>query len=220
MDHSPHCSGEFVLAFDISTKTGYALLEKLQDSDSITLLHTGLLTATKADTYYPVSYLEVAANMALQIVNCVKTMCYDYPSITMRGLCIVIEETNQSKNRYSQKLIEWIHCLTAKGLLDLGYCPVYVNSSDWQRHLDIRLSAEDRKSNKKLSQAKSKAKSRGLKLDKTRLGIRGKKTLKHVAIRFVNDRFQLELKQKDNDIADAICLGVSFLEGVSLCTGQ
>ena len=53
--------------------------------------------------------------------------------------------------------------------------------------------------------------------NKQRIG--SKVTLKHVAVRKANQFFQLELKQKDNDIADAILLGVAFLQGAQVSDG-
>jgi hypothetical protein len=207
------------LSFDISTSTGWALLGDTGSGSEIFLIEHGLLKETRdPEMGYPESFLEAAFRMAKKI-----SQVYVSASICTVPLFVVIEETNQGKNRYSQKLIEWIHCLTLR-LLWHESCPFdhihYVNSSDWRRHLKVKPTSNDRASNKKLSQAKSKAKAKGAKLDKTSLGIKGRVTNKHLSVRYVNDRFGLNFKLKDNDTADAICIGAAYLEGVPLCTGK
>jgi len=36
----------------------------------------------------------------------------------------------------------------------------------------------------------------------------------------VNNRFGLALKPKDNDIAEAICLGLAYALGAQVCNGK
>lgn len=43
-----------------------------------------------------------------------------------------------------------------------------------------------------------------------------KVTLKHLAVNYVNKRFNLNLKVKDNDLADAICLASFFLKKIGV----
>jgi hypothetical protein len=60
----------------------------------------------------------------------------------------------------------------------------------------------------------------GIKVDKKSLGIKGEVTPKHLAVAFVNENYGLNFIVKDNDIADAICMGTSYLKGVKLCNGK
>jgi Holliday junction resolvasome RuvABC endonuclease subunit len=81
------------------------------------------------------------------------------------------------------------------------------------------MTKADKSANTKLSQAKSNAKHTGKKLDKVSLGIKGKITKKHLAIRWVNETYNLNLAMKDNDAADAIALASSYLLNAPICDG-
>lgn len=134
---------------------------------------------------------------------------------------IVIEETNSSKARYSQKMLEWIHYAVVELLRKkLDHKVIYINSSGWRKTLQVGLSKEDKKKNSKLATAKRKAAKNGVKLDRKALGIKGRVTKKHVAIRWANEQYGLALKVKDDDVADAICLGCSYFAGVPHCDGK
>lgn len=43
-----------------------------------------------------------------------------------------------------------------------------------------------------------------------------KVTYKHLAVKYVNDTFNLKLKTKDNDLADAVCLASYFLKKIGV----
>lgn len=208
-----------VLALDISTHAGYALLEDDGEGTEPRLIQSGNVVAQKTVTEmldivgYPWAYLVVARQMATDFLSLAKDTKPDV---------IVVEETNLGKNRYSQKTLEFLHCYT----LDLLYRyvdefkVVYISSAFWRQNLGVTLSKEDKKNNTKLAKAKRNARQFGRKPDLKKLGIRGKTNKKHVAIRHVNAKFNLQLKVKDNDIADAICLGEAYLNGAPLCDGS
>ena len=63
----------------------------------------------------------------------------------------------------------------------------------------------------------SKAKKTGV--NKKDLGIKGKVTKKHLAVRRANDLFNLTLIQKDNDVADSLLLGTAYFLGAEVCDG-
>jgi len=128
---------------------------------------------------------------------------------------VVIEETNGSRSRYTQKILEWIHMEVCSLLLRRGLAPRYINTGDWRRVVGARLTKEDKKLNAKVRKLKAAGDKAGLKA----LGVRGKVGKKHVAVRYVNNQFGLNLKMKDNDQADAICLGVSYFLGAPICDG-
>jgi hypothetical protein len=196
-----------VLALDISTSAGWAVFVDAQ------LSRFGRIELPKTireyHPKYPWSYVLGTKEMATKLHALV---------IQIRPDVIVIEETNLGRNRYSQKVLEFIHCnfLRILECVTVGICNpeiVYLSSSVWRRALALEMSAEDRRNNSKLSRAKSKAKKAGEKLDKGALGVKGRINKKHLAVRYVNDAFSLDLKMKDNDTADAICLGAAYLSG-------
>lgn len=215
-----------ILALDISTKTGWATFETepiawagngWDVAKGHKLTNCGLIKLPqKIHEYgqYPWSYLNAASAMAqllLQLANQVKPDA------------IIIEETNKAKARYTQKALEWIHCCLLDRLLDnlSRSVPVYyISSSEWRKTLGLVMSKEDKKNNKALKTAKKLAEATGKKLNKAELGIKGSVTKKHVAIRYVNANFGLDMKVKDNDICDAICLGVAYLRDAKICDGK
>ncbi len=209
-----------ILGLDISTKTGFNLLEAAGVGDETPkLLECGTITLQK-DTIlaygkYPFCYYKAALEMAESIMVLVRKANPDV---------IVIEETNLGKNRYSQKALEFIHCKVIELLQHwLGSWNdvqvIYLSSSSWRQALELQMTKEQKKANAKLAKAKREAAARGTKLDKKALGVKGKTTKKHVAVDYVNDRFGLALKLKDNDIADAICLTAAFLKQATPCDG-
>lgn len=205
------------LALDLSTSTGFALLDGEVGGDLPVIIDRGTIALTKIIREYgkyPFSYYLAAADMASQIIRLVESL---------RPAFIVVEETNLSRfSRYSQKALEFIHCLVLQKLHALGDLlpPIYyISSSVWRCKLKLSLSKDQRKANAALSKASREAKKRGMKLDKIKLGIARKTTQKHIAIDLVNKTFGLALKPKDNDQADAICLVWAHFAGAEHCDG-
>ena len=202
-----------VLALDLSSKTGWAHFE--QNGTERKLVEYGLIQLDRPilDFYkeYPWNYYRAAGWQGLNINDLVKRIG---PEV------IVIEETNRGKNRYTQKFLEFVHCRVLEQPYVNSRRVVYISSGVWRKKLDMSLSAEDRKNNTKLSKAKRYAAVTGQKLDKTSIGVKGRIGKKHLAVRYTNATYGLNLKMKDNDIADAICLGTAFLEGAEICDGR
>lgn len=132
---------------------------------------------------------------------------------------VIIEETNLGKSRYAQKTLEFIHKSLLFQLRAFPGKVIYFSSSSWRQALGLTMTKEDKKNNARLSKAKKYATEMGVKLDKKALGVRGKINKKHLALRYVNDTFNLTLKVKDNDAADAICLAAAYLKGATPCDG-
>jgi Holliday junction resolvasome RuvABC endonuclease subunit len=206
-----------VLALDISTSTGYSVQKH---DGKVELLEQGSIVNDKRIEdfgAYPFSYYHAAKNMARLIQDQIAKHKPD---------AIVIEETNGSRSRYTQKILEFLHYAVLDRLVDSKIKIVYINTSDWRKSVGGMLSKEDKKQNAKVAKAKQKAKVNG-KLDlkkfsalKKEMGVRGKVNKKHVAIRVVNEMFDLSLKAKDDDVADAICLGLALYNGVPHCDGK
>ena len=208
-----------VLALDISTKTGWALLEDNRINAQPVLLNYGLINTSeevkklKKQKEYPWGFFLACAHTADELIDLItKTEAKN----------IVIEETNPGGrgNRYSQKILEYIHCLLILGLDKSDIKVYYINSSEWRRALGLVLSKDDKKNNKLLKKAKDIAEATKTNLDKTKLGIKGKVTKKHVAVRWVNERYNKDFKIKDNDTCEAICLGCAYIKGAKICNGE
>lgn len=205
-----------VLALDLSTKTGAALLR--DDAGAISVPERRRIELPRTILEYgpyPEAYLRASDWIADQVSLLVREMCPDR---------IVIEETNTPSSkgsRYSQKILEFIHRAVLQRLGTLGYTGkvFYVSSGVWRSTIGLKLSSSQRAANRVLSTAKSRAKTSGKALDKKKLGIKGKVTWKHLSVAYVNERFGFGLKMADNDVADAICLGCSFLMGAENCNG-
>jgi Holliday junction resolvasome RuvABC endonuclease subunit len=204
-----------VLALDISTCTGWALLEG-EPGQLPKIVDKGIVTA------YKLSCASYPWNFYLQCVD-VASLIYFQVERHNPDL-VVIEETNMGRSRYTQKRLEWIHGFLLKNLSEnkkwSAINPinkvVYINTSDWRRKLGATLTKEDKKLNAKVRALKKAGNKEGLRA----LGVRGKIGKKHVAIRYVNQTFGLQLRAKDDDIADAICEGCAWFLGVQICDGK
>lgn len=205
-----------VLSIDASTKTGFAILERDDETGAVVLKSYGLLTLGKKINdfgVYPWSYIYAAREMAKNITDLVEK---ERPDV------VIVEETNLGRQRYTQKILEFLHnaLLTRLSESFQGLPVFYLSTSEWRSALDLRLSKEDKKANRKLSAAKKMAEMMGQKLDKKTVGVKGKKTWKHLSVEHVNARFGTDFKVKHNDISDAINLGLAFIAGARPCTGN
>lgn len=188
-----------ILGLDIAGKTGWAIIDSVRPSE---VTH-GLFTPGKGASPSGLeveTYLNAAKKLAKDTLALVKREKPDF---------IVIEQTNLGKSRTTQKYLEFLHCLVLLELQQdgfLGNC-AYVDTSEWRGKLGIVLNSDQKKHNK---------------LVKAKLA-KGKKTAKHVAVAWANATFKLELKQKDDDIADAIGLaayGVVKTTGLGRSYGE
>lgn len=203
-----------VLSLDLSTKTGWALFidNSLKDKGVIELKKR-----PKEMGPYPFCFAWAADEIGNGVSSLVDIICTNFNGV----LTVVIEEVNLARQRLTQKLIDSIHhsvilYLMQKPNLDIHY----LSSSEWRKGVSLALSKEDRKNNQKVSRAKAKAKNSEGKVDikefnklKKEIGVSGKKNWKKLAVEMCNQKYNLELKQKDNDIADAILIAEAYLNG-------
>jgi hypothetical protein len=231
-----------VLAFDLSTKTGWALF------DNEKLICYGQLKSAvigdESSPNYPQNYIDMANKMGQEVKRNIISSKPDY---------IVTEETNKGKNRYSQKQLEFIH-FAVNTLAE--YKIHYIDTSEWRSLLGITLDKEQRKDNRTINGARKDEFDKVFKIcyetDKLSLQMNlskclnkreqnkvnkeynksttikakqmmksyrykeegkvvGKITCKTLSVNYVNERFSLQLKKKDNDVADAICIGQAFI---------
>ena len=201
-----------ILSLDISTSTGFVLLTPQGQ-----ILERGSVEMSKEKVKdfggFPRNYVLAARDMARKIVELIKRV---KPNV------VVVEETNIGgrANQYSQKLLEFIHCLFLLEYLEESVRIVYITTAAWRKSLGLVLTKEDRRSNNKARAANHAGTTAAEKrAARAAAGVAGKVTVKHLSVRFVNQRFGLGLLQKDNDQADAICLGLAYIAGAPHCDG-
>lgn len=187
-----------VLGLDLSSQTGFAILDTEVQSKPASLIKYGLIVAP-ANKDYPLAeyrYLDVATRISDAIGDTIQKY---KPNL------IYIEQSNRGKNRHSQKFIEFIHCKVLTVIQSLGYENkiVYIDTSFWRKVLNQRLTKDQRLHNKAVKQGK----------------LRGKITPKHLSVVWVNKTYNTDFLLKNNDIADAICVATA---GITLRdqTGQ
>jgi hypothetical protein len=202
-----------LVALDISTHTGWGVLRK-GDSGQVEVLAWGRVDLVRFRGEYPWNYVEDAQNMARNLVGLLDGIGVQHPISE-----VVIEETNGSKNRYSQKLLEFLHLAFLQRLRSsIPKMSVrYISTGTWRKYSGIVMSKEDKKKNAALSRAKKKGDEKAA---KKRLGVRGKTKIKHVAVRWANETYRLHLKAGDHDIAEALALGTARLLGAPLADGE
>lgn len=183
-----------VLSLDISTKTGWALFDVGQ---GIKLLDYGLLLSKEEG----IKYDKFDANSIQLILKTVDNFSSLIKELIIKASpdLIVVEQTNLGRQRIVQKLLEWLHFCCISIVRDLsGDYPSFIDSSEWRKIVNLKLTKEDKDRNKALKKCKG----------------RGKINKKHLAVRIANELFKSNLKEvlkmKDNDIADAILIGLAF----------
>lgn len=170
-----------VVGLDLSNSSGYSVL------DNSVLIDYGVLKSPaspeKNGTVEDFSFIIRAKTMAKKIMEVLDNHSYDF---------IYIEQTNKGRNRTTQKQLEFIHYAILHELKLKGKDNIvrYVDTSAWRSLLGIRLSKDDSAKNKLVKKKQ----------------LRGKITMKHIAIRWANSTYNLNLIVKDNDIADAIAV--------------
>ena len=194
-----------VLALDISTKTGWALFKDKHllvkyGQEEVTVVDYNFRIDKKShpekSPLYPKNFVDSSNEMADKIFALIKELKPDI---------IVIENTTKSKNRHSQRWLEWCHKTIIEKLIENKRVFQYIDVSEWRSRLNIKLSKEDKKNNIKVNKAKKLGKS------KKEMNVKGKIKSKHISVRYCNQQYNLNFKLKDNNIADAICVGSAYL---------
>ena len=209
----------WVIAFDISTKPGYAIFHQGK------LLRYGTLFAlrnTASFGPYPENYVLFAENVVQRIRDEVIVPVLQ-GGAKIQEIAFVAEETTPGRSNYSQKNLEYIHFLLVQLILrgykgSLGY----IRDGVWKRICGATQNKAERNHNARVSRYKLKNKTKLAKFkdDKGKLRVVGKFTRQHYYIRAVKEIFGIELKLKDEDAGAAILLGLSYLRGSPLCDGS
>ena len=195
-------NNERILALDISTKTGWALLVS---GDLMYLEAYGKIPAISEPIgTYPVNFVDWAYLCFGKIVELIDTLTPDV---------LVIEETCAgSKGVYSQKILEFIHFLVAKLIKETNIKAVYLLTGAWRTEVGAKMTKEESKHNKAVKEYKEK---HNTKIARGTDGKRiGKLTKKHINIRRANEVFgsflPKPLRKKDEDTADSLMLGYCY----------
>ena len=168
-----------IVGLDLSmTSSGYAVL------DSGKLIDFGVIKSTKEVAQFTCLDYEYIDRAKLVAQECKKKVDLFSPDL------IMIEQTNKGRNRNSQKKLEFVHFAVLTAIESYKDVISYVDTSFWRATLKIVSTKEDSKHNKLVNAKKAE----------------GKITPKHRAVRWVNKTYDLSLKLKDNDIADAIAV--------------
>jgi len=209
----------WVIAFDISTKPGYAIFHQGK------LLQYGTLFAdrnTASFGPYPENYVLFAENVVQRLRDEVIAPVLQ-AGATVGEIAFVAEETTPGRSNYSQKSLEYIHFLLVQ-LIIRGYkgSLVYIRDGIWKRVCGATQNKSERNHNARVRRYKL---THGTKLAKFKdakgkLRVAGKFTRQHYYIRAVKEIFGIQLKQKDEDAGAAILVGLSYLRGAPLCDGS
>jgi Holliday junction resolvasome RuvABC endonuclease subunit len=194
---------ERVLSLDISTKTGWAVI--VSDERGVELEAYGTIPQIHMpEGEYPGSFVVWAYRCFGEIVKLIDMYAPDI---------LVIEETSAgSKAIHTQKILEYIHFLVAKFVLDSKIKVLYLMTEEWRRETGCQMTKEELKHNRKVSEYKKKNETNiAYNTEGKRVG---RISRKHVNIRRANEIFgkflpQL-LRKKDEDTADALMLAYCY----------
>ena len=193
-----------LLSLDLSSKVGYAVAEIDLETKDFKLVESGGVPKVDCGKEpYPTNYYNWALTCSNQTIELIKKVKPDK---------VVIEETTPGRNALSQKFLDWVHLLIIKYLvIDNKYDLQYLRTGEWRKLIDLHQTKEDKLQNKEINKIRKATGDKVVKADGKRIG---KITKKHLSVRFANEKFDLSLKLKDNDQADAIC--IAFAEFIRL----
>lgn len=201
-----------VLALDISTKTGWAIFEDGKPTSWGTVFPD---KTVKDFGSYPDSFVKLAEYLANRILD--QLLADDGDNgLNRSSFEVVIEETNSSKQNYSQKLLEYLHFCIVKRFSSMNIAPKYIRSGEWRSACDSKMNAAEKSLNAKIGRIKKKT---GKKLAKIDGKVVGKKNRKTVALRRCEEILGIQMKRKEEDAADALLLGLGYLRGAPVCDG-
>lgn len=203
-----------VLALDVSSKTGWALFHDEKPMRWGTVFPD---KSVKDFGHYPFNFVAHSEYLADRLLNDLMPTLGDAGLFLGQDITVVIEETNASRQNYSQKMLEYLHFCIVKGLQKRNVRKVYyVRTGEWRGKTESKMSKEEKALNAKIGRIKKKT---GKKLAKIDGKVVGKKGRKHVALRRVEEIFGIEMQRKDEDAADALLLGLGFIRGAPICDG-
>jgi hypothetical protein len=210
-----------ILSLDLSTHTGWCVIEEDGSIPNYGLINikvkdykAEIKTWKDYPPSYPINFINAADEMAMKVMELYHKFKPDY---------VVYEEINIARQRLSNKLLDFIHYAVIKALLPFLH-PSALTSKCWRDLTGCYATKEDKKLNSKISKLKSKRKKdlveanvgEQLLINESKKAIKidgkvvGRVTKKHMSVRLVNELLGTSFKLNDNDITDAILLGMAF----------
>lgn len=197
-----------LLSLDISTHTGWSYFEdgKLVKFGKYDIEVEGYKAEIKSykdyPKIYPSNFVKAANDQLVEVKKLLEEFSPDL---------VVIEETNKSRQRFSQKILEWTHFVVVSYLLETKQQFVYLTTACWRRQVRCYLKEwpEYKKWNSKVGRAKQKAvpTKAGAKVAKIEGKIVSSIDQKKLSVILANQHYGLDLPLSENDIADSINLG-------------
>lgn len=187
-----------LLCLDLSTScTGFAVFDAKQK-----LIRYGKIKA-KVKGISALKYPKGAYKRIINISDQIKDLvAQEDPDL------ILIEEINKGISRISQKSLDALHFFVIDRINLLGEELIdiikYMDTIDWRGILNIKLDEQDKAYNKGAREHNKKPKNKNNKLRII--------DAKDLAIRHVNKRLKLDFEYEDNDVVDAICLGLAYFD--------
>ncbi len=178
-----------ILALDVALCTGWAVLhngalEKYGKFYTMINDFNAQVNLEVKSKTYPLNMINGAEDLASKVFQL---------AIDEKPDLIVIENTIKVRmvSQNIVKLLEWLHYAIIRRIQPLGIKIKYMAPSSWRSKLKLVLTDQDKIENKLSKQNGRKSR---------------KINHKHLAIRYVNQRFNKSFDIKDDDITDAICL--------------
>lgn len=188
------------IALDISTKTGIAFFKENEYEFSTVTdeMDTPFSVKYPGGKSHPEDLLKTVQDTVNEIIEKISKNGKDIYKLAESIDFIGIEQTNLGKDRYKQKLLEWIHYALIQRVKNLNseLAVLYIDTSEWRKILGLNLTKEIRAINRKTKRKKE----------------RGKITLKHLSVNYVNEQLGTDFRMKDEDECEAICIGFAFLK--------
>ena len=201
------------LSLDPSSYTGYAIFN---DSE---LVRYGMIEikikdyTTDVRKYsdlpktYPDNLMNAAQEMAAAVRKIIETENIEF---------VVLEHSEPSKRRFSQKYLEWLHFCLITEFKQLQVRYQYLLNSDWRKVVKCYLSQwpEYRQHNALVAKTKrsSKPTASGAKVAKIDGKIVSPIDRKKLSVIIANKFFNLSLPLTQDDLGDAINLGRAAIE--------
>lgn len=201
-----------ILAIDLSTKPGIAILE---DGN---LLHASTLFNDKTVEdfgTYPYNYIEFARYTITRLLTYIQSLGFHWNKFDK----IILEETTTSRSNYSQKKLEFLHYQFLLTFSNLSSKIVYIRSEIWKRITNAKMSKEEKANNAKIYRLKQKTGKRIIRSDEKGNRLR-KINRKDVYVRAINYILGTSFTRKEEDAAAACGLAIAFLKNAPLCNGK
>ena len=166
-----------ILCLDIASKTGFAVFNYNFNEDfELTLINKGVFDMSKASPLH--KRYKPGLEHPLDFINFIDAQMDPIEAFILkeRPNIIVVEQTNKGRDRWRQKLLEWMHRELIWRIMSINEndnaIPLkedgsideiklyYLDTMEWRNILGIRVGKEERKSNKSARKLRAELKER------------------------------------------------------------